>query len=94
VTSWQCRTSALVLLLRSLLVDQGFAIVHAHVSKLNLENPIGTTHPYDVGTFRVCRSDAQPVSVEPRATLNERRTPWKFLHRRSLPYGGQSVEQS
>ena len=35
------------LALRSLLVDQGFVIVHAHVSKLNLENPIGThgLHP-------------------------------------------------
>jgi hypothetical protein len=35
------------LALRSLLIDQGFVIVHAHVSKLNLENPIGThgLHP-------------------------------------------------
>jgi hypothetical protein len=35
------------LTLRSLLVDQDFVIVHAHVSKLNLENPIGTygLHP-------------------------------------------------
>jgi hypothetical protein len=33
--------------LRSLLVDQGFVIVYAHVSKLNIENPIGThgLHP-------------------------------------------------
>jgi hypothetical protein len=29
------------LLFAALLVDQGFVIVHAHVSKLNLENPIG-----------------------------------------------------
>ena len=28
--------------LRSLLIDQGFVIVYAHVSKLNLEKPIGT----------------------------------------------------
>ena len=29
------------LALRSLLIGQGFVIVHAHVSMLNLENPIG-----------------------------------------------------
>jgi hypothetical protein len=35
------------LALRALLVDQGFVVIHAHVSKLNLENPIGThgLHP-------------------------------------------------
>jgi len=27
--------------LRSLLIDQGFVIVHTHVSKLKIENPIG-----------------------------------------------------
>jgi hypothetical protein len=33
--------------LRSLLIDQGFVIVHAHVGKLNVENPIGAhgLHP-------------------------------------------------
>jgi hypothetical protein len=32
------------------LIDQGFVIVYAHVSKLNIENPIGThgLHPADV----------------------------------------------
>jgi hypothetical protein len=32
------------LALRSPLIDQGFVIVHAHVSKLNLEKPIGSHH--------------------------------------------------
>jgi hypothetical protein len=38
------------LALRALLVDQGFVVIHAHVSKLNLENPIGThgLHPANV----------------------------------------------
>jgi hypothetical protein len=30
------------LALRSLLIDQGFVVIHAHVSKLNLENPINS----------------------------------------------------
>jgi hypothetical protein len=36
--------------LRALLIDQGFVIVYAHVSKLNIENPIGThgLHPANV----------------------------------------------
>ena len=38
------------LALRSLLIDQGFVVIHAHVSKLNLENPISNhgLHPANV----------------------------------------------
>jgi len=44
------RGGHLRLTLRSLLVDQGFVIIHAHVSKLNLENPIGGHGPHPANT--------------------------------------------
>ena len=37
----ECEVGHLRLALRSLLIGQGFVIVHARVSMLNLENPIG-----------------------------------------------------